>query len=221
MAEGTLITLADGSQVPVENLTGGEMLLVWNLYTGSFDIAPILVIDSDALKQYEVIKLTFSDGTTVDVISEHGFFDVDLNKYVYLDKYAEEYIGHRFLKQNENGMVQVTLVDVAITLENVAAYSPVTYGHLCYYVNGMLSIPGGINGLFNIFEVDAETMKFDAEAMEADVEIYGLYTYEELNSIVPMQEIMFDAVNGQYLKVAIGKGIITICLLYTSDAADD
>lgn len=210
VAEGTLITLADGSQVPVENLTGGEMLLVWNLYTGSFDIAPILVIDSDALKQYEVIKLTFSDGTTVDVISEHGFFDVDLNKYVYLDKYAEEYIGHRFLKQNENGMVQVTLVDVAITLENVAAYSPVTYGHLCYYVNGMLSIPGGINGLFNIFEVDAETMKFDAEAMEADVEMYGLYTYEELNSLVPMQEIMFDAVNGQYLKVAIGKGIITI-----------
>ena len=106
VAEGTLITLADGSQVPVENLTGGEMLLVWNLYTGSFDIAPILVIDSDALKQYEVIKLTFSDGTTVDVISEHGFFDVDLNKYVYLDKYAEEYIGHRFLKQNENGKVQ-------------------------------------------------------------------------------------------------------------------
>jgi hypothetical protein len=210
VAEGTLITLADGSQVPVENLTGGEMLLVWNLYTGSFDIAPILVIDSDALKQYEVIKLTFSDGTTVDVISEHGFFDVDLNKYVYLDKYAEEYIGHRFLKQNENGKVQVTLVDVAITLENVAAYSPVTYGHLCYYVNGMLSIPGGINGLFNIFEVDAETMKFDAEAMEADVEMYGLYTYEELNSLVPMQELMFDAVNGQYLKVAIGKGIITI-----------
>lgn len=210
VAEGTLIILADGSQVPVENLTGGEMLLVWNLYTGSFDIAPILVIDSDALKQYEVIKLTFSDGTTVDVISEHGFFDVDLNKYVYLDKYAEEYIGHRFLKQNENGKVQVTLVDVAITLENVAAYSPVTYGHLCYYVNGMLSIPGGINGLFNIFEVDAETMKFDAEAMEADVEMYGLYTYEELNSLVPMQELMFDAVNGQYLKVAIGKGIITI-----------
>ena len=210
VAEGTLITLADGSQVPVENLTGGEMLLVWNLYTGSFDIAPILVIDSDALKQYEVIKLTFSDGTTVDVISEHGFFDVDLNKYVYLDKYAEEYIGHRFLKQNENGKVQVTLVDVAITLENIAAYSPVTYGHLCYYVNGMLSIPGGINGLFNIFEVDAETMKFDAEAMEADVEMYGLYTYEELNSLVPMQELMFDAVNGQYLKVAIGKGIITI-----------
>ena len=74
----------------------------------------------------------------------------------------------------------------------------------------MLSIPGGINGLFNIFEVDAETMKFDAEAMEADVEMYGLYTYEELNSLVPMQELMFDAVNGQYLKVAIGKGIITI-----------
>ena len=90
------------------------------------------------------------------------------------------------------------------------AHSPITYSHLCYYVNGMLSVPGGIDGLFNIFEVDGETMMYDAEAMAADIEQYGLYTYEELNSLVPVPEVMFNAVNGQYLKVAVGKGIITI-----------
>jgi hypothetical protein len=31
VADGTLITLADGSQKPVEELTGDELLLVWNL----------------------------------------------------------------------------------------------------------------------------------------------------------------------------------------------
>ena len=69
---------------------------------------------------------------------------------------------------------------------------------------------GGIGGLFNIFEIDAETMKYDAEAMAADIEQYGLYTYEELNALVPVPEVMFDAVNGQYLKVAVGKGIVTL-----------
>ncbi len=210
VAAGTLIALADGSQVPVEDLTGNEMLLVWNLYTGTFDTAPILCIDSDPIGHYEVIQLSFSDGTTVDVISEHGFWDVDLNEYVYLDKYAAEYIGHSFLKQGVNGMVEVTLVDVEISTEVTTAYSPVTYGHLCYFVNGMLSMPGGIDGLFNIFEVDADTMMYDAEAMAADIEMYGLYTYEELNALVSVTEVMFDAVNGQYLKVAVGKGIITI-----------
>ena len=210
LASGSLITLADGSQKAVELLTGDETLLVWNMYTGTFDTAPILCIDSDPLSTYDVIQLSFSDGTTVDVISEHGFFDVDLNEYVYLDKHAAQYIGHSFLKQGAGGMVQVVLEDVTITQESTSAYSPVTYGHLCYFVNGMLSMPGGIDGLFNIFEVDPDTMTYDAEAMAADIEQYGLYTYEELNALVPVTEEMFDAVNGQYLKVAVGKGIITI-----------
>ena len=209
IAEGTLITLADGRQVPVETLTGDEMLLVWNMYTGTFDSAPILCIDSDPIGHYEVIELSFSDGTTVEVISEHGFWDVDLNKYVYLDGNAAEYIGHNFMKQDGNDMEAVTLLDVNISTEVTTAWSPVTYGHLCYYVNGMLSMPGGISGLFNIFEGDSETMMYDTAAMAADIEEYGLFTYEELNAIVPVPEAIFDAVNGQYLKVSIGKGLIT------------
>ena len=210
IAAGTMITLADGNQVPVENLTGNEMLLVWNLETGTYDVAPILFIDSDPMENYEVIKLTFSDDTTVDVISEHGFWDVNLNEYVYLDEYAADYIGHSFLKQGEQGMTEVTLVDVDIVTEVTMAYSPVTYGHLCYYVNGMLSMPGGIDGLFNIFEVDGETMKYEEQSMTEDIEKYGLYTYEELSALVPVTEEMFDAVNAQYLKVAVGKGMITV-----------
>lgn len=209
VVEGTLITLADGSRKAVEDLTGDEMLLVWNLETGTYDVAPILFIDSEPTGHYEVIKLSFSDGTTVDVISEHGFWDVDLNKYVYLDKYASGYIGHSFLKQGENGMAEVTLVNVDITAEVTTAYSPVTYGHLCYYVNGMLSMPGGIEGLFNIFEVDNETMMYDAEAMATDIEEYGLFTYEEFYAMYPIPERIFESFNGGYLKVAVGKGLIT------------
>ena len=206
---GTMITLADGTQKAVEDLTGDEMLLVWNLETGSYDVAPILFIDSDQESAYEVIALTFSDGTTVNVVSEHGFFDADLNKYVYLDKNAADYIGHRFVKQCGENYETVVLTDVNIDIVNTTTYSPVTYNHLCYYVNGMLSMPGGITGLFNYFDIDPETMKYDEEAMANDIETYGLLTYEELCEFAPVSYEMFEAVNGQYLKVALGKGLMT------------
>ena len=71
--------------------------------------------------------------------------------------------------------------------------------------------------LFIFFDVDSTTMSYDQTSMAQDISIYGLYTYEEFNNIVPIPECMFDAFNGQYLKIAIGKGITTIediqCLL--------
>lgn len=206
----TLVTLADGSKVRVDSLKGDELLLVWNMETGTFDYAPIMFIDSDAKAEYEVIHLYFSDGTDVKVISEHGFWDYDLNKYVYLDKNATDYIGHTFAKQNGDTLEEVQLVDVVIETELTTAWSPVTVGHLCYFVNDMLSMPGGVGGLFNIFDVDAETMTYDYESIAKDIETYGLFTYDEVNAIAPLSEEMFYAAGGQYLKISIGKGNMTI-----------
>ena len=206
----SLITLANGSQVKVSNLTGNEELLVWNLETGSFDKAPIMFVDSDPNALYEVVYLHFSDNTVVKVIAEHGFWDYDLNKYVYLDKNASDYIGHSFAKDNGNTLEKVQLVNVEIKEEYTSAWSPVTVGHLCYFVNGMLTMPGGVGGLFNIFEVNSETMMYDYEQLESDIETYGLFTYEEMNQIVPLSKEMFEAANGAYLKISIAKGNMTI-----------
>lgn len=215
IATDSLITLSGGSQVAVQDLTGNEELLVWNMHTGTFDSAPILFIDKEAQRQYEVTNLYFSDGTSVKVIDEHGFWDFDLNRYVFLRKDASKYIGHWFNKQTveENGNLaytKVQLVDVKVQLETTSAWSPITYGHLCYYVNGMLSMPGATTGFINIFEVDANTMKIDEESYLADIEKYGLFTYEEFTEICPVPKTIFEAVNGQYLKVAIGKGLTSI-----------
>lgn len=41
------------------------------------------------------------------------------------------------------------------------------------------------------------------------MEKYGLFTYEGFNAICPVPEIIFEAFGGQYLKVSLGKGLIT------------
>ncbi len=207
----TLITLADGTQKRVDQLRGDELLLVWNLNTGRYDVAPIVFVDSESETEYEIIHLYFSDGSDVKVIYEHGFFDLNLRKYVYIDAYNyAQFIGHEFVTQGDissNTWKKATLTNVVIETERTTAYSPVTFEHLCYYTNGVLSMPGGISGLFNIFDVNTETMSYDEEQMQKDIETYGLFSYDDFKDLIP--EVAFDAFNGKWLKVAIGKGMLT------------
>jgi hypothetical protein len=218
VATGTLITLADGSQKAVEDLDGTELLLVWNFHTGQFDAANILFVDAHGDDEYIVTHLYFEDGTEVDMIDEHGFWDVELNQYIYLTTdNAADYIGHSFNKQyiDENGNLAYTsvrLVNVVNEQMETGAFSPVTYSYLCYYVNGMLSMPGATQELTNYFVVDGETMRYDTELMQADIELYGLFTYEDFAEEVPYE--IFEGMNGQYLKISMAKGLMTEEILY-------
>ncbi|MCR5151334.1 MAG: SipW-dependent-type signal peptide-containing protein [Clostridiales bacterium] len=207
VVKGTMVTMADGSKKPVENIKQGDMLLVWDFDRGEFSASPVVFNDAEEENNYEVITLTFSDGTQVGVVSEHGFFDATLGKYVYLDENAANYIGHEFIKAQGNKQVKVKLTDVKISDQVISVYSPVTFSSLCLYTNDMLSMPGGISGLFNIYDVDVDTMKYDAAAKKADIEKYGLFTLSDYNGLIP--EEAFEAFNGADLKVAIGKGILS------------
>ncbi len=215
IADDSMITLADGNNVAVQDLKGNEELLVWNMMTGKFDSAPILFIDKEARQEFEVTNLRFSDGTSVKVIDEHGFWDFDLNKYVFLRNDADKYIGHWFNEQTVDkygniSYTKVQLIDVDVKTEITSAWSPVTYGHLCYYVNGMLTMPGATGELINIFDVNPQTMTINKDSYLNDIEKYGLFTYEEFTQLCPVPEYIFDAFGGQYLKVAIGKGLTTV-----------
>ncbi len=69
---------------------------------------------------------------------------------------------------------------------------------------------GEIEGIVNTFEVSPDTIKIDEDAYLADIEEYGLFTYEEFAQLINVPEEMFDAFQAKYLKVSIGKGHITL-----------
>ena len=118
---------------------------------------------------------------------------------------VSEYVGHRFTKQD--GSI-VELVGYTVTTEYIEAYSVLSYAYYNCYLEGMLTLtPPEFGGnLFMPFEM-GENMTYDAEQMQADIETYGLYTYEEFAHVMPVE--LFDALNMKYIKIAVGKGIIT------------
>lgn len=211
-AKGTLITVADGTQTPVENLKEGDNVLVFNHTTGNIDVAPISYIFHDGHKEYEVLTLRFGDVTSVDVLFEHGFFDTDSKRYVLINaENAKEYIGHRFYHvAYANGAYEkkiVTLTDYSVHSVETECYSVLTAVHINHIANGMLAVTDDIKGIYNIFDLD-DDYKYDAAKMAADIEQYGLFTFDEWSDYATAEQ--FAAFNGAYLKVAIGKGLVTV-----------
>ena len=159
-----------------------------------------------------MLTLRFGDVTSVDVLFEHGFFDTDSKRYVLINaENAKEYIGHRFYHvAYANGAYEkkiVTLTDYSVHSVETECYSVLTAVHINHIANGMLAVTDDIKGIYNIFDLD-DDYKYDAAKMAADIEQYGLFTFDEWSDYATAEQ--FAAFNGAYLKVAIGKGLVTV-----------
>ena len=208
---GTMITLADGSKKPVEQISMNDRCLVFNHETGTIDTAGIIFFEADGVQEYNVVNLAFSDGSTTRLIYEHGYFDMDLMKYVYIreDNYTS-YIGHKFYKGTYNGTDYnssvVTLTNAWITTEVTGCFSFPTEYHLNFFVDNFLSMPGGIDGMFNFFDFDA-SLKYDEEKKANDIAAFGLLDYSFFEEYMTYEE--FSQYPAQYLSVSLGKGLMT------------
>lgn len=205
----TLVTLSDGTQKRIDEVTYADQILVWNFYTGEYDVVSSAIIFDHGYDYNTVITLKFSDGTSVKAVNLHQFFDADLNEFVSIDANSvADYVGHKFAKSNGNGFDAVTLVDYTVSVEYVEAWGIISSEHYNIFVEGMLSTDFMLEDydLFNCFEI-GENMTFDEAKMQSDIEKYGLYTYEDFADYLTYEQ--FVAFNVQYFKIAVGKGNYT------------
>lgn len=205
-AEGTLITLANGSQKAIEDLTFEDELLVWDFFKGEYTTSTPSLLLYDGTEDWNIITLNFNDGTQVRTIYEHGFFDVEENDYVYINaENVNEYIGHKFIKTNGKTENIVELISYEITNEHTGCYTLLTSQHNNCIANGVLTVtPPPIEHFYDYFEI-GEDMKYIN--MEEDIEKYGLYTYDDFSDYISYDE--FIAFNGAYLKILVEKGYFT------------
>ena len=213
ISAGTLVTMSDGTQKPVEQIKAGDEVLIFNHETGL--IEPMIIMynahDDFEWTYYDIINLEFSDGTILKVINEHAAFDTTLNRYVFVNESTMyDFLGHTFYKMTvvDGQYVRndVTLVNVYLTTEYTGVYNPITYYHLNFFGNGLLTTAGGIEKLINNFEYDYD-LSYNEESYKENIDQYGIYTHEELSEYYT--EEVFNAIPIQYVKIAVGKGIIT------------
>ena len=207
VATGTEILLADGTSKKIEELTGEEMLLVWDFYTGTYVARPIFLLINHGEAEYEIINLRFADGTEIKVVGKHTFYDTDLRMFVCLDlENYRSYVGHSFAKLNGIDRASTELVDAYVTVEHTGSYSIWAAQNINFVTNGILSTTPTDFDNFGI--ACDENMRYDEELLAADIEKYGLFTYEEWSHYFTYEQ--FVALNVPYMKIAVGRGLITV-----------
>ena len=205
------VMMANGEKKDAGEIKIGDEVLSFNHETGKYESTVVIGNNHSGIESQNlnVITLQFDNGVESNLVFEHGYFDLTTNKYEYIrnDNY-KNFIGHSFVYIDENNNNQATkLTNVTIKEENVKVCSPISANNFDIIVDNLLTMPGSIYGLFNIFEYDHDTLAFDKEKMEADIAKYGLLDYSYFEKYFP--KYIYDLLPAKYMGIAIGKGLIS------------
>lgn len=206
LAPGTKITLADGSFKNVEDITNEDELLVWDMFIGNWSTAPILFVEHDEEIERDVITLNFAGNVTLDIIDDHGLFNLTLGKYVYIHNLeeAQSYVGHEFFYTEDKSIIGAILLGATVSRKKITAHSPCTARALCVIANGMLTMPGNTEPFTNVCKMSDYSICYDIKDLRDNIDKYGLFSEKDFEGVLPSN--IFFAFQGPLLKIKIGRG---------------
>ena len=201
----TLVTLADGSEVLIKDMIGNEEVLTYNLDTGVFEGKEMLGLYHHDTGTYRVMSLKFDNDKTVELIGNHHLLNVTKHEYSKLSNdNFKDYIGDEFMLSDG---YSAKLISAELIRKYTGVYSIISKKNENFIINGFVSL-SGIPSDVNIqrYEI-GEDMKYDQAKKQADIERYGLFTYDEWKNFVSEEE--FDGINAAEYKILIEKNMIT------------
>ena len=171
---GTLITLADGSTKPVEDITYDDDLLVWDFFNGCFASAkPRWIKVKQTADVYN--KLTFDNGTTLGLVGEGG-----TQGYHRIFNKQACCFTHTGVPETPNGTItfaedksEPVLVSQELIHDTVDYYNIITDKHFNLFANGILTSCK----CSNMYRI--EDMKYVGERLMSDEDIKDDFAWRE------------------------------------------
>lgn len=205
----TRVRLSDGKEIPVSELKEDDKIQAWDFERGCVAEAPLTAFFRRKRKDgADVIRVAFDDGSSVGVIKEHLFFDLDEEKFVAVNSDSKNFVGHEFAKVTEAGKVIPVKVK-AIYMDGKAdiSFAPQCRGHMNFIAEGFITGNDGQLSLCNRFDFDTEKMTYNMDKKKADLEKYGLLDYGNVKDIISRE--FFDGNRVGEFSVSVGKGLIS------------
>ncbi len=152
LVEGSMVTLADGTTKPVEEITYDDELLVWDFDNGAYSSAKPATI-KPVVERDTYFENVFEDGS---VINTHGlpnkgheFFDATASKF----DYNASIVGHDVMTLD--GAKRLVSSKLKWTQNPVKIYHIITKKHFNLFADGVLTSVR-LNNLYPIHD-----MKYD------------------------------------------------------------
>ena len=135
LAEGTLITLADGTTKTIETVAMTDSLKVWDFDNSVATSAlPLWIKQKESTIQYNLIR--FSDGSELKTIGQHRIFNKQKGMFTY-PMTDDTPIGTITVKSDGT---EITVTSKQVVYESVNYYNVITSGgYLNMYANDILT----------------------------------------------------------------------------------
>lgn len=134
LEEGTLITMADGSQKPIEDVRDGEMIMGYdfekNEPTPSVVLLNTITSDEDHANYF-----IFDNGDTINCTDCHEFYSVDKGRSCWVDEVSE---GERFLNASGEITTLRAIHKRVFTYDRKQFYQLISSNNT-YYANNILN----------------------------------------------------------------------------------
>jgi hypothetical protein len=162
LLEGTMITLADYTTKPIENITASDSILVWDFDHGDLTSAELLWFQhAELTKEYK--RLTFSSGETLNVVGHHRIFNCDHAKFTPAMS-DETPIGTKTMILNHLSQIKESELikhEVISEQKPLKYYNLITDYHMNCFANGVLTSCR----YSNLFPIDLETLTYKTQSM--------------------------------------------------------
>lgn len=174
LISGTLITLADGTTKPVEDITYDDDLLVWDFFNGCFASAkPRWIKIKQTAEVYN--KLTFDNGATLGLVGEGG-----TQGYHRIFNKQACCFTHTGVPETPDGTItfaedkrEPVLVSQELVNDTVDYYNIITDKHFNLFANGILTSCK----CSNMYRI--EDMRYVGERLMSDEDIKADFAWRE------------------------------------------
>ena len=209
--KGSDIRISENETCKIEDLSIGKEILAFDFSQGQYVKRKIVYYKKIQKSKIDVLIIEFNDGTILETYGGQGYFDLDNRQYINIDCLDDYFVGKKILGY-KNGEPITKIIKNIRTIEKVEeVYEIVTAYNYNFVANDILTVEPLI-GSCNIFSVTPDLL-YDFVEMLDDINKYGLYDYNEVcDFCTPIQ---YDLYNVKYLKVAVGKGLITLSEIKT------
>ena len=134
LLKGTMISLADGTYKPIEDINNDDLLLTWDFDLGRYAQArPLWIKRGETGTRYN--QLTFSDGTRLRTFDQHRIFNKQAGTFTY-PMSDDTPVGT--VTVNEHGQ-EITLVKRELIWDTIEHYNIITNHHINLFADSVLT----------------------------------------------------------------------------------
>ena len=134
LLKGTMISLADGTYKPIEDINNDDLLLTWDFDLGQYaQSQPLWIKRGETGTRYN--QLTFSDGTILRTFDQHRIFNKQAGAFTY-PMSDDTPIGT--VTVNEHGQ-EITLVKRELVWDTIEHYNIITDHHINLFADSVLT----------------------------------------------------------------------------------